>query len=385
MKIHKQNARSYVLWLAPLAALLVLFPFDWLSEAWPAFGRIFDLVFVSEREHALGHATLFMLAGLLVLGAVPRLRRHPALYTLIMIVGAVGEEFFQALSKWQMPNLGDGRDLGFDALGFALAYLLAWAWWWLTKARTANGQNMLRAADAQQETFSASEWLKHFQENARQRLSIPWECGITVEPSLREPLIRSLQRFQVGEQGDGSHLRKAAAKTQNPAYEAAIDLFIQEEQEHSRLLARLLAGMEGSLLTHHWSDTAFVFLRRLLGLRMELLVLLVAEVIAQVYYKALHNGTADAVLRGAFAQILHDEHGHVAFHCDYLRQSFAARSPLTRWLVFRGWSLFYMLVCLIVISDHRSVFSAVGMKPRICWRECMRAFHATRIFTAATE
>lgn len=383
MKIHKQNARSFMLWLAPLAALLVLFPFDWLSEVWPAFGHLFDQIFVSEREHALGHATLFTLAGLLVLGSMPRLRKKPVLYTLIMVVGALGEEFFQALSKWQMPNLGDGRDLGFDALGFALAYLLVWVWWWLAQMRAVNGQEIPQVADAPQETFSASEWLKHFQENARQRFSIPWECGITVELHLREPLMRSLQRFQVGEQGDGLHLRKAAAKTQNPEYEAAIDLFIKEEQEHSRLLAKLLAGMEGNLLTHHWSDTAFVFLRRLLGLRMELLVLLVAEVIAQVYYKALHDGTADVVLRSAFAQILHDEHGHVAFHCAYLRQSFAARSPLTRWLVFRSWSLFYMLVCLIVISDHRAVFSAVGMRPRACWRQCMQAFHTTRIFTEA--
>lgn len=127
--------RARFLWLALLAAVLVLFPFDWLSEVWPAFGSIFDRVFVSEREHAIGHTTLFLLAGLLVLCAAPRLRWHPLLYAFILALGSLGEETFQALSKWQMPNLGDGRDLSFDALGFVLAYLLIWVYWRLRGTR----------------------------------------------------------------------------------------------------------------------------------------------------------------------------------------------------------------------------------------------------------
>src|ERR1051326_7038976 len=213
-------------------------------------------------------------------------------------------------------------------------------------------------------TFSARDWLTYFQENASQRRSIPWERGILVEPQLRRPLLRSLQRFQLGEQGDGLHLRKAAARTQHPDYSAALELFIREEQEHSCLLARVIEGMGGSLLKHHWSNTGFIFLRRLLGLRVELLVLLVAEVIAQVYYQVLHDGTADTVLRGVFAQILDDEHGHVAFHCAYLRQDFARRYPLARLLVSRSWSLLAQLVCLMVIWDHRAVFRASGVTSR---------------------
>ena len=127
--------QSRFLWLALLAVILVLFPFDWLSEVWPAFGSLFDRIFVSAREHAIGHTTLFLIAGLLVFCAIPQLRRHPLLYTVIMTLGAVGEEFFQALSKWQIPNIGDGRDLGFDALGFMLAYLFVWVWWQFRNAQ----------------------------------------------------------------------------------------------------------------------------------------------------------------------------------------------------------------------------------------------------------
>lgn len=384
MKTHSrvlQVFQSPYFWLALLAAVLVLFPFDWLSDVWPVYALVFDRVFATVLAHEIGHATLFLLAGLLVHCAIPRLRRHALLYTLIMILGSLGEESFQALSRWRMPNFGDGRDLGFDALGFVLAYLLAWLWWRLRDAQPDRKRKTMQAIKTPKAIFSASEWLSYFQENAHQRLPIPWERGTIAEPSLRKPLIRSLQRFQVGEQGDGLHLRRAAARTHHPEYRAAIDLFVKEEQEHSRLLARLIEEMGGSLLTHHWSDTAFVFLRRLLGLRMELLVLLVAEVIAQVYYKALHDGTADVVLRSVFAQILHDEHGHVAFHCAYLRQVFASFSPLTRWLISQSWSLLFMLVCLMVISDHRTVFRTIRVTPLACWRDCMQAFRATQIFT----
>ncbi len=93
VKIHERVMRTirlHALWLALLAAVLVLFPFDWLSEVWPAFGRIFDRIFVSEREHTIGHATLFWLAGLLVLCSMPQLRRHPLLLHTPHSFGGIG-------------------------------------------------------------------------------------------------------------------------------------------------------------------------------------------------------------------------------------------------------------------------------------------------------
>src|SRR5436853_6547379 len=83
------------------------------------------------------------------------------------------------------------------------------------------------------------EWTAYFERNRASRLTIPWEREILVEPHLRAPLIRSLQRFQVGEQGDGLHLRAAAAATGDADYAYAIALFVAEEQEHARLLALL--------------------------------------------------------------------------------------------------------------------------------------------------
>src|SRR5258708_38247592 len=106
-------------------------------------------------------------------------------------------------------------------------------------------------------------WYSYFVKNASTAEGIPWEAGINVEPHLRPELIRSLQRFQVGEQGDGKHLIVGARRTGNVEYAATIRLFIREEQRHAQLLARLLVEMGGSLLRWHWSDTCFVLLRRM--------------------------------------------------------------------------------------------------------------------------
>ena len=89
-------------------------------------------------------------------------------------------------------------------------------------------------------------WLNYFNRNRDRRMEIPWEREIEVEPGLRRPLIRSLQRFQVGESGEGSHLRKRAASTGERNYQATIDLFIKEEQEVAEI-----AGETAQLRGHH--------------------------------------------------------------------------------------------------------------------------------------
>jgi hypothetical protein len=230
------------------------------------------------------------------------------------------------------------------------------------------------------------DWFAYFERNRASRMEIPWERGIAVEPHLRMPLIHSLQRFQVGEQGDGVYLKAGAAATGDLAYARTIVLFIEEEQEHARLLARLLHGMGAQLLPKHWSDTCFIFLRRLTHLHLELLVLLVAELIARRYYRALYEGTNDAVLRAVFAQILRDEDGHVAFHCDYLRRAFARLSAPVRLLIRISWRFLFRGVCAIVMLDHRAVLRATHVSFGAFWRDCGLIFDeaAARIFAPAS-
>jgi hypothetical protein len=216
----------------------------------------------------------------------------------------------------------------------------------------------------------STDWLEYFEGNRTGRMRIPWEMGVHVEPHLRKPLIKSLQRFQVGEQGEGVHLKRGAARTGDPRYAATIELFIKEEQEHSRLLANVLRGMGAPLIRWHWSDACFVLVRRMLGLKLELMVLLVAEMIAKRYYRMLRDGTQDPVVKAMCEQILHDEQGHVAFHCDYLRGALAHLPFLVRMVVHFAWRCFFYGVCLLVMYDHRQVMRATGVSPSEFWCDC---------------
>ena len=131
MKNHAQCVKATrwpALWFVLLAAILVFFPFEWLSKIWPAYALVFDQVFATLPAHEIGHATVFLLAGLLVLFSIPRLRRYPLLYAALMVMGLLGEELLQALSlqRWQLSSLIDGHAFVFDTLGLVLAYLFVW-------------------------------------------------------------------------------------------------------------------------------------------------------------------------------------------------------------------------------------------------------------------
>jgi hypothetical protein len=194
-----------------------------------------------------------------------------------------------------------------------------------------------------------------------------------------------LQKFQIGESGEGRHLRRKAATTGDPTYQAAIDLFIKEEQEHARLMAGILCQLNARLLHAHWSDGCFVLLRRLFGLHHELLVLLMPEMIAKRYFRALRDAFAHPTLRTAFEQILWDEEGHLAFHVDYLQRAFAWKSLPARAVVQAIWRCVFRLACLVVIVDHYAILKGTGVSSAKFWWDCGLIFDevAAGIFSCA--
>ena len=229
-------------------------------------------------------------------------------------------------------------------------------------------------------------WLNYFEHNRDHRLTVPWERGIQIAPALRAPLIRSLQKFQVGESGEGRMLRRHAAETGDATYHRAIELFVKEEQEHARLMAEILKRLDAPLLRSDWTDNCFVLMRHLFGLREELLVLLLPEMIAKRYFRTLRDGTDDPVLRTVFEQIVHDEEGHVAFHVEYLRRMFEPLSFSQRIVIQVIWRIVYRVTCLVVMFDHRRILRGCGVSLDQFWRDCGRVFDETAagIFSPAT-
>src|SRR5216683_6608406 len=116
------------LWPLAIGLVLVLFPFDWLANVWPAYRQVFEQVFVGAREHHIGHSALFFIVGLLVLINFPSLRSRPLLYFGLLISEAIAQEAVQDLFKFVLPDLTDSLDLLYDAIGFTIAYLVVWGW-----------------------------------------------------------------------------------------------------------------------------------------------------------------------------------------------------------------------------------------------------------------
>ncbi|MFE1235313.1 ferritin-like domain-containing protein [Streptomyces tendae] len=208
-----------------------------------------------------------------------------------------------------------------------------------------------------------AKWTRRFEDERERRGAQgdpEWERGAV----LHRAVWAGIQRFQVGEDGDGANLVAKAEAAGDADYARAVRLFVAEEQNHARLLARLLAAGGRPTLSGHWSDTAFVRLRRLLGLRTELLVLMVAEVVALRYYRALRDGTDDALTTEVAGRILADERRHVPFHCARLHDSLAGLPAVTRRPVLTLWRLLLLVATLVVVADHGAGLRRLGVGRR---------------------
>ncbi|MFI7358289.1 ferritin-like domain-containing protein [Streptomyces avidinii] len=206
-------------------------------------------------------------------------------------------------------------------------------------------------------------WVGDFEAERERRATAgdpEWSRGAALDPAL----VRSLQRFQVGEDGDGSALIGKAERAGDPAYAEAVRLFVAEEQNHARMLALLLKAGGAGTLSGHWSDAVFVRLRRLLGLRVELLVLMVAEVVALRYYRAVRDGAPDPLTAEVAGRILADEERHVPFHCRRLREGLSPLPAPVRRCATAAWQALLAGAAVVVAADHGPALRHLGVGRR---------------------
>ena len=230
--------------------------------------------------------------------------------------------------------------------------------------------------------MNTADWLAYFRQNQLQRRGIAWHEGIHLGPQLRAPLARSLARFQLGENSTGARLLAAARhlseRTGDKDYPGAVALFIAEEQEHSRLLAKVLQQLQAPLLSSHWTDSLFRRSRHLLGFYEEIAVLLMAEIIALKYYGIIRQRCAAPVLEVVCEQILADEKFHIRFHCERLHHVIAPRPWPVRAIGWVALSLMFTGASAIVAWDHRQAFAALGSSPMEFLRDSWLNFFAAR-------
>ena len=200
----------------------------------------------------------------------------------------------------------------------------------------------------------------YFEANRAQAANLSWYELYRLSPTEKRAVRASLQTFQRGEGTGGDHLSALAARWNEPDYAAAMRLFIQEEEGHAAMLGRFMDQQGIPRLETHWLHEIFRSLGRPLGLEHMVRVILTAEVVAAVYYRALRQATYSGLLRQICHRILHDEEMHLAFHCLAIRQWEQGRSRGHAWL----WRQFYRGLmagtALVVYAASHRTFRAGG-------------------------
>ena len=231
----------------------------------------------------------------------------------------------------------------------------------------------------------ATEWVAYFVRNSSREaaLRLDHPAKIMLPPAKRAAMVRTLRRFHLGESGEGTYLKRFAASCGDASYERAIELFVAEEQAHSRWFGLLLRHLEAKPLQHHWSDAIFTSVRRAGGLHFELVTFLTAEIIAQRFFGLLSKHCGDATCSRVFAQIVRDESAHIAFHIDTLRRAFEGQNALQRayWRV--TWRAMLWSAIGIVCFDQNPIFRELGLSRHDFAARCFEIFDVltARIWT----
>lgn len=219
--------------------------------------------------------------------------------------------------------------------------------------------------------MNTHRWIQHFRQNKRHRVEPQWHTPIRLDLRTIARVLPSLEQFQLGDGGGPACLIAHDAESFRGSSEdirALVDLWFAEEKEHSRLLSCAVQRFGGRLIRSHWSFTAFCFCRRVLGVRFELQVLLLTEIVSTAYYRVLRRHIDDDAVRALCSLILRDEAGHIAFH--RARLAAVPDRGVLRNLI---WALQFWLcgfgAATMLWINHRGALEAIGGRQREYFHE----------------
>ncbi|MGI6007909.1 MAG: hypothetical protein ACOX8E_10525 [Ruminococcus sp.] len=207
-------------------------------------------------------------------------------------------------------------------------------------------------------SFTYKQWVHYFKRNAKRRLTVCFARETRLDDSYKKLIFPSITAFERGENSNGAFLKAAAAKfsdrIKDPSYAKAIEWFIREENIHSYYLAEYMGWHGIPRRTKVPLNRIFRMLRRTMGIRSEVTVLVTAEIIALSYYSALGNATESEALKSICRQMLHDELPHVIF------QSYTLNHFKNTFLTDGVRVLLMEASCLAVWIAYGNVFRAGG-------------------------
>jgi hypothetical protein len=221
-------------------------------------------------------------------------------------------------------------------------------------------------------------WLNHFEYHAQHPRCVPEGLPDKLSREERQLIGASIATFQLGEHSQGTTLLRAAgrfAEAQRvPALARITELFIREEQRHAALLAAFMQDHEIPLKEAHWTERVFRAARRGAGLELYLHVLICAELIGNVYYRALEAATGCQRLKVLCRTMVCDELAHIGFESHLLLRLRSRRGVLARALLRLTHRGFFMATAAAVWLTHGALLRRAGYRPRTFLRACMAQF-----------
>ena len=217
-------------------------------------------------------------------------------------------------------------------------------------------------------------WLDHFEYHSTHRCVLRAAKAGDLTAYERRLIGRSIAAFQLGEQSEGRSLKLAAERFER-AHDAApltriVSLLIAEEQHHAALLGAFMDQHGIPRKRSDWTDHVFRRLRRVAGFEVYLAVLVTAELIGKVYYRALEVATGSRQLQTLCRVLVADELAHVGLETDLLRGMHEKKSPVMRWLHTATLRTFFSGASLVVWFEHRRVLRSAGYSVASFMRAC---------------
>jgi len=179
-----------------------------------------------------------------------------------------------------------------------------------------------------------TKWIAYFKRNQLNRPEPDWAAPLNIAPEMLAPVLRSVEQFRLGDGGGPASLiafDRENFRGRTEKMGEIVDLWFAEEAGHARLLGEAVRRYGGRIITSHWSFTAFCLCRRVLGVRFELQVLTLTELVSTAYYRMLRAHSPDGPLAAMCELILRDEAGHVAFQRDRIADAGCPKPGLRGW------------------------------------------------------
>jgi len=227
-------------------------------------------------------------------------------------------------------------------------------------------------------SFGWKYWLGEFEARVPRLViaPVPREGVLSEQEKLR--IRDSIATFQLGEQSEGRTLlrfaEEFALRRNIPELPRITELFVREEQHHAAQLGEFMRAHGLPLKKRNWTDSVFRQIRRLAGFEAAVTVLVTAEMIGFVYYRALARATTNAHLQSICRQMCADEAIHLRYEAQLLRALRAERRPSMRSLMERAHRTFLGVTACIVFREHRSVLAFAGHDVWSFRRDCLALY-----------